>query len=195
MTGTLNRGLLCAAALAATAITAGCSKIEDENPETVTIEDGNRTLAVTLSDAGNLGTLSGAISSANLSSVFDGQGSYTLLAPKDAAFEKLGEQGDALMKEEQQPLLVAVLRDHILPGHLTPEAIEKAIADQAGPVSVSTLGEGTVTFAKDGDAIVVSNQNGVKAHFAGSAMAATNGVVIPLDAVLLPPQEPVSAAQ
>lgn len=194
MNHSLKRGLLCALAASALPLASACSKIEEgdggQNADAVAAEENiDPTLAVTLSDAGNLGTLSEAIEGAGLSSVFDGHGSYTLLAPNDAAFEKLGEQGDALMQDEQQALLVGVLRDHILPGHLTPEAIEKAIAAQEGPVTVSTLGEGNVTFAKEGDAIVVSNTGEATARFAGDAMAAANGVVIPLDTVLLPAEK------
>lgn len=194
MNHSLKRGLLFALAAATLPLASACNKAEDESPETTTAGDVDRTVAVALSDADGLTTFESAINSAKLSSVFDGQGSYTLLAPNDAAFEKLGEQGNALMQEDQRALLIAVLRDHILPGHLTPEAIEKAIADHGGPVTVSTLGDGTVTFTQQGDTIVVSNDGQARARFASNAMAATNGVVIPLDAVLLPPKPKETAS-
>ena len=39
---------------------------------------------------------------------------------------------------------------HILPGHVTPELIAEAIKTKGGPVDMTTLGDGKVTFADDG---------------------------------------------
>lgn len=145
-----------------------------------------QTLATVLAGTDDLDTFSQAINRAELSGIFDGQGSYTLLAPDDEAFAKLGDKGAALMKDDQRAVLVALLRDHILPGHLTPDAIEKAIADNGGPVTISTLGEEQIKFAKEGDDLTATNEAGVKAQFDDDAKTAANGVIIPIDTVLLP---------
>ena len=145
-----------------------------------------QTLATVLAGTDDLDTFSQAITHAELSGIFDGQGSYTLLAPDDEAFAKLGDKGAALMKDDQRAVLVALLRDHILPGHLTPDAIEKAIADNGGPVTISTLGEEQIKFAKEGDDLTATNEAGVKAQFDDDAKTAANGVIIPIDTVLLP---------
>ena len=143
-------------------------------------------MAASLGELPDMALLNGAISSAELGSVFDGPGSYTLLAPNDKAFEALGERGKVLLQEEQRPVLVGLLREHILPGHLTPENIAKAIDDRGDDVTMTTLGGGEVTFSKNGDDVTVSNGNGSSASFASSATAATNGVIIPIDTVLVP---------
>ena len=145
-----------------------------------------QTLATVLAGTDDLDTFSQAINRAELSGIFDGQGSYTLLAPDDEAFAKLGDKSAALMKDDQRAVLVALLRDHILPGHLTPDAIEKAIADNGGPVTISTLGEEQIKFAKEGDDLTATNEAGVKAQFDDDAKTAANGVIIPIDTVLLP---------
>lgn len=143
---------------------------------------------------GDLGTFKQAIETAQLGSLFEGPASYTVLAPTDDAFAALGDQGNALLQPDQRALLVAVLRYHLLPGHLDTAAIEKALAAKNGPVTMTTLGEGTVTFAKDGDGIVVTGSDGGKARLVTSATQASNGVVLPIDSVLLP-KESASIAQ
>ncbi len=192
MTRKLARPLMAALIAAALPLASACSKVEEGEDATSASgkqSEVSQTLAASLNDIDGLASVNQAIATAELGTVFDGPGSYTLLAPNDAAFEKLGDQGNAMLEEDQRPLLVAVLRDHILPGHLTPESIGKAIDDKGGPVTVTTLGGGNVTFSKEGDALTVANETGSVAPFAATATAATNGVIIPIGAVLMPPKE------
>ena len=176
-------------ALAASSLLAlpACSgEPEAANGEAPTQTDGTSTLASALGNIPELQTVSGAIVTAQLNTVFDGVGSYTLLAPNDDAFAALGPEGEALMSEEQKPILVGVLRDHILPGYLQPEDIEKAIDAQGGAVTMTTLGGSEVSFERNGETITVTRDNGASASFVGTAVAASNGVVIPIGAVLTP---------
>lgn len=177
-----------ALALACVSLTAACGGVEDEDPTTLTQEDGSITLAAALSADDSLSVALGALEQSALSDVLESRASYTLLAPNDAAFEALGETGQALLEDEgQRPILVGLLRSHMLPGHLTPEAIGEAIERNGGPVTMTTLGDTEVTFSRDGEAIAVSAGGSEGASFAGAAVATSNGVVIPIDTVLLPP--------
>lgn len=191
MKSTFSKPLMLAAAISGLALLPACSS-ESEEPAGAasTQEEGTRTMAASLNELPDMAALNGAISSAELGSIFDGPGSYTLLAPNDSAFEALGDRGQVLMEEEQRPILVGLLREHILPGHLTPENIAKAIEDKGGDVTMTTLGGGDVTFSMDGDAVTVSNGDGSSARFASTATAATNGVIIPVDTVLVPKEAP-----
>lgn len=182
-----NRGSLTALAIALAL--AGCDQTGASPTAQATQTEASQTLAGALNEVEGMDSLSKAISTAELGTVFDGPGSYTVLAPTDAAFTALGEQGEVLFTEEQRPLLVALVREHVLPGHLTPENIAKAIADKDGPVTMTTLGGGSVTFSKDGETISVANDGGAKAVLEVPATAATNGVIIPVAGVLLPPKE------
>lgn len=168
-----------------------CSKVEDGETASEG-ENVDRTLAAAISQSSELSTVSDSLSEAGLAGVFDGPGSYTVLAPQDDAFAKLGDGAKELTAAENKALLVAVLRDHILPGHVTPDAIRQAVEDKGGPVSMRTLGEGTVTFSADGDAIAVTGDQGMKARLDGEALLASNGVVIPVDGLLKAPR-PVAA--
>ena len=185
---TYSKPFVLAAVAASLAILPACSVAEDDaaTDPTATEDQSQKTVASALGDMSDMASLNAAISAAELGSIFDGPSSYTVLAPNDQAFEALGESRDGLLDEAQRPLLAGILRNHMLPGHLTPEDIGSAIDGQDGDVTMTTLGDGTVTFARDGDAITVTNATGSVARLASSATAATNGVVIPLDAVLVP---------
>ncbi|QPC99364.1 fasciclin domain-containing protein [Qipengyuania soli] len=181
---------IAAIALASLPLLGACSEAKDDATATAsTKDDGTLTLAAAITGEEGMSKLRDALTKSELSGLLEGPGSYTVLAPTDTAFDALGEDGEALFADDQKPMLIALLRDHMVPGHLTPEAIDKAIVDKGGPVTMTTLGEGQVTFAKEGDAITVSMPGGAKAKFAGTAVAANNGVIIPLDAVLLPKKE------
>ena len=180
---------LAALALASLPLVSACSDAgSDENPEVGTKDDGTTTLAAALGNNDNLRIVRDAMEESELSGVLDGPASYTLLAPNDDALDKMGKSGEALLDDEQRPLLVALIRDHLLPGHLTPEAIGEAIDRKGGPVTMTTLGNTEVTFSKSGSTMNVSLADGGEANFSGAATATNNGVVIPIDAVLLPPK-------
>ena len=180
---------LAALAILSTPLLTACGGAEDEAPETATVDDGTITLGTALADQDELATLQDAMSESELAGLLDGPASYTLLAPTNAAFEALGEQGTALLSEESNAVLLGVLRDHILPGHITPEQIEDAIASKGGPVIMTTYGGATATFSQGDGGIDVTLGEGTPARITGPSVAANNGVVIPVDAVLMPPEE------
>ena len=173
------------AAIAVLVPLGACSKKEGAAATATTSTDaGNRTLAAAIGSAPGLTTVSNALTEAGLGDVFDGAGSYTVLAPDDDAFAKLGDAGKSLTDPAHRAELVALLRGHILPGHLTPEAIRKAIADKKGPVTMRTLGDGMVTFSADGDTLFATGADGAKAKIDGAPLIASNGVVLPLDGLV-----------
>ena len=172
----------CALAAAALALN-GCAR--DDAAEDAKAEASNETLAALITEADGLSTVAGVIGDAGLAHVFDGAASYTLLAPQDSAFETLGEAGEELRSTEERPAMVAILRDHIVPGYLTPQDIAKAVeADDDGSVEMRTMGGHVVNFTGEGDAITVTAEDGATARFAGEALLGSNGVAIPLDGVL-----------
>jgi uncharacterized surface protein with fasciclin (FAS1) repeats len=160
----------------------GCSS---ETADSEPAEVSNETLATMVAADDGLSTVSGVLGDAGLAQVFDGVAAYTLFAPQDAAFDALDEAGDDLRTPEQRAAMVAILRDHIVPGYLTPEDIRNAI-EQAddGSVEMRTMGDHTLTFTRSNDTITVTSEDGASAEFAGEALRASNGVAIPLDGVL-----------
>ncbi len=174
------------AALAALSLFAlgACNSAEESQSDEPELTGASDTLAGAISADSSLSTVSDALGETGLAQVFDGAGSYTLLAPNDAAFDALGEVGDDLRDPAQKAVLAAILRDHVLPGYMTPKDIASAIDAKGGSVDVKTMGNHTLTFSKSGDTITVTGEDGSHAEIAGEAVTASNGVAIPLNAVL-----------
>lgn len=167
---------------------AGCSQEgQGDKPAAATSEPANGTVAATAAGLADHRKLAAALTDTQLAPVLDGKGIYTLLAPDDDAFTALGSKGEALTGQDRRPLMIAVLRAHLLPGQVTPEAVEQAIARKKGPVEMRTMAGGTVRFAKSDKGIEVSNGSST-AMLAAGARTASNGAVLPIDAVLLPAQ-------
>ena len=167
--------------LAGALLLAACA---GESAEETPAEPSPETLAALVSQADDLSVVSATLEDAGLSQVFDGVAPYTLLAPSDAAFESLGAAGETLRSAEQRPALVAVLREHIVPGYLTPQDIAKAVeADADGKVAMKTMAGHTLTFTSVDDTITATGEDGATLRFAGDALLAENGVAIPVDAL------------
>lgn len=125
---------------------------------------------------------------AGIDATLAGPGPYTVLIPDDAAFEKLpAGTYDTWLKPESRVELSRVLTYHILPGTVLAADIGKAI-DQASDkkAPLATMGGGTLTAARDGDKIVLTDGAGNKATLAQADETRSNGVVHRIDTVLMP---------
>ena len=146
---------------------------------------GDTTIAQGLgSDAGKFAQ---AAKAAGLDTTLAGPGPYTVLVPVDGAFDKLPAGAlDTLMKPESRPQLTKVLTNHILAGAVLAEDIAKAIETGGGKTQLMTVGGGTLTAAKDGNAIVITDSAGGRAVVTASDSKHSNGVVHKIDGVLMP---------
>lgn len=161
----------------------GSGSEEGSAAPAATAADG--TLAGALSGASGLTVVATALKSTGLANVFDGAAPYTILAPDDDAFGALGTAGTDLRQPENSAAMAAILRDHILPGYLTVADIDAALKASGGkPVTMKTMGDTEVSFSREDDAMIVSTPDGARAKIDGAGLSASNGVVIPLDAVL-----------
>lgn len=180
-----KRGAFLGAIAPLTLVLAACSGDADTStdPNAATQEDMARTLATMLAGDEELSAMSTALSRTGISTMLDGPSSYTLLAPTNAAFEAVSA-GELLNDEAQMPVVAGLLREHIIPGALTPESIRDAVEDKGGPVTMRTLGSGTVTFSLDSDGISILGSDGSEAKLASGAVVGNNGVLFPIDGVL-----------
>lgn len=169
---------------------AACSGGE-ESAETTQEEDAEiaANLDAVLATEDDLSAAREALQATGLHTLFKAPGaSYTMLAPTDSALAALG--GD---DAPPPPVIAALLREHILPGHLDSGAILDAIEANGGPVTMSTVGNGTVRFERDGDTLKVNHSEGAgEARMVAAAGAAENGVVLKLDQLLVAPPSPAS---
>ena len=125
--------------------------------------------------AGNFTTLVAAVTAAGLVDTLKGEGPFTVFAPTDAAFAALpaGTVED-LLKPENKDKLVAILTYHVVPGKVMS-------TDLTEGMKAATVNGAEVTITLDGGAKV----NG--AAISTADIAATNGVIHVIDAVILPP--------
>lgn len=145
---------------------------------------GDKTLATGLGDSPKFAA---AIKAAGLEGALAGPTPYTVLAPSDAAFAQLpAGTADTLVKPEGRKQLTAVLTHHILPGTMLAADIAKAIDAGGGTTQIATLGGGTLTATRNGDAIVLADAAGTKATVTRADGARSNGVIHQVDAVLMP---------
>ncbi|HET9639201.1 MAG TPA: fasciclin domain-containing protein [Allosphingosinicella sp.] len=130
-------------------------------------------------------TLANAVQAAGLAETLSGAQPYTLFAPTEAAFQKLpAGAADGLLAPEAKGQLVTLLTGHIVPGMVTAADLGKAIERGKGKAQLATVGGGTLTFGRDGDAIVVTDGAGGQARVTGAERLASNGVVHDVDGVL-----------
>ena len=126
---------------------------------------------------GRFKTLTAALQAAQLDTTLQGPGPFTVFAPTDEAFAKLGAAAvNDLLADKAK--LQYVLLYHVLSG--------KAVNSQVA----STLSEATMA---NGAAVAISAMNGVlrinNATVIIKDIQAANGVIHVLDSVLLPPQD------
>jgi uncharacterized surface protein with fasciclin (FAS1) repeats len=157
---TSRRALLVAALLSALA---GCATVT--TPVSV-----SQTIATTP----ELSTLNGLLASSGLAETLQGSGPFTVFAPNNDAFKAVpAKTMDTLSKDPSA--LKGVLNFHVLPG--------KTLAADVKNSKVKTIGGQELELSKAGEFVTV----GESAIVTRADIAATNGVVHVIDAVLLPP--------
>jgi uncharacterized surface protein with fasciclin (FAS1) repeats len=122
--------------------------------------------------AGNFTTLVACIKTAGLTDKLTGKDPFTIFAPTDEAFKKLPSGAlEALLKDSAK--LKAVLSYHVVTGHVWAKDIKSGdmMTLQGTPLTASVSTSGV-------------HVNG--AHVKKADIAATNGVLHAIDAVIMP---------
>ena len=125
--------------------------------------------------AGNFTTLVAAVQAACLVETLKGAGPFTVFAPTDAAFAALpaGTVED-LLKPENKDKLIAILTYHVV----------------SGKVMSTDLTEGMMAKTVQGGDLTITLEGGAKVNgiaVSAADIAASNGVIHVVDAVILPP--------
>jgi uncharacterized surface protein with fasciclin (FAS1) repeats len=143
------------------------------NPSAVRAQ-GNDVIQVAVA-AGSFKTLAKALEAADLVSTLKGAGPFTVFAPTDEAFAKLpaGTLND-LLKPENKEKLRRVLTYHVVAGRV-------AAADAMKVQSAKAVSGDTLPVRAQGGVLRVDEARVVK-----SDIAASNGIIHVIDAVMLP---------
>ena len=163
-----NRLSFAALFLAMGIITAGCDSSDPEDEVTLNIVE-------TATDSG-FNTLVAAVEAADLVSVLEGDGPFTVFAPTDAAFANLPAGTlDNLLLPENQTQLASVLTYHVVSGRVT--------ADDVVNLTTATTVQGEELAITVVEGVVYLN--GVEVS--QTDVEATNGIIHVINGVLLPP--------
>ena len=177
----LRRSAIAAVALAAALTLSACGSDDmDTAAESQTEQGTLGTIVDVAVGAGNFGTLVAAVTAADLVETLSGEGPFTVFAPTDEAFAALPAGVlDALLLPENKAVLAQILTYHVVSGKvMAADVTDSDVATVEGQtVKLSTMGGVTVNGAKVIQADV----------------AADNGVIHAIDAVILPPGVDVAA--
>lgn len=151
-----------------------------------TAEPSSRTLAAELKGARDLGTLRAVLANSGLEKVLEGVGPYTVFAPINGAF---ADAEDVDFRDEgEKAQAAAFLRSHMVPGAVTRTDVLAAIGRaEDGQVELRTLDNGLITMTREGEAVVATLADGARAVLTEDEILASNGVIQPVDGVLLKP--------
>ena len=164
-----------AVAIAAALTLAACGSDDDASEDTIAEEvvaDGD--IVAVASGNPDFSTLVAALSAAGLVETLQGEGPFTVFAPTDAAFAALPEGLlEKLLLPENIAALTAILTYHVVPGMVMSTDVT------AG--DVATVEGSTIAITTDMGVMV----NG--ANVVAVDVAASNGVIHVIDAVIVPP--------
>ena len=130
-----------------------------------------------LTNSGICNTLVSSVQAAGLVDVLKGEGPFTVFAPTDEAHAALPEGTvESLLLPENLELLASILLYHVVPGAVT-------AADVVGLESAATVHGASISIGVSDSGVTVDYANVIQTD-----VAASNGVVHFIDAVILPPE-------
>ena len=132
-------------------------------------------------------TLVAAVKAADLVTTLKSTGPFTVFAPTNDAFAKLpAGTVDNLLKPENKAVLAGILTYHVVAGNLDAKAVLAAIKKGGGTAVLTTVAGGKLTASVAKGKVVLTDEKGGKATVTATDLAATNGIIHVIDAVLLP---------
>ena len=133
-------------------------------------EEGN--VVDTLNQESNFVNLRAELEEAGLTETLKAEKFTTILAPTDAAFEALSDE--IFTKFSQPDNRIKVLQYHLILGEVTKEDVDRG--------EIKTLEGNFIAISKNHGVVTVNDANAKH-----PSILASNGVIIEIDKVLLPP--------
>ncbi|MGB3655208.1 MAG: fasciclin domain-containing protein [Rivularia sp. (in: cyanobacteria)] len=144
-------------------------------PSTTEGTASSQTIVETAIANGSFNTLVAAVKAADLVDTLNGPGPYTVFAPTDEAFAALPAGVlDKLLLPKNKAVLTKILTYHVVAGNVPASAVK------TGPVP--SVEGANLNLTADAGNVTVNDAKVVQAD-----VAASNGVIHVIDAVLLPP--------
>ena len=150
---------------------------------TTTVKAGGSTgkdLAISAAKSANHTILFRALRVSGLTEQASGKGPYTVFAPTNEAFEKLPAGTlEELLKPAAKAKLTKLLAYHVVKGKITADQLQDG-------QKLKTVTGGTLTVAKQGDTVTITDGAGNTATVNQADVEATNGIIHSIDTVLMP---------
>lgn len=134
-----------------------------------------------------LHTLMAALEATDLLAALEDKGAFTVFAPSDAAFSKMGEaEIRQLLKPENKQLLRSLMAYHIVAGKFTAARILRALCEGEGAATFTTVQGEELLASMEGTDIVLTDCSGNQARIISADTARRNMVFHRIDKVVLP---------
>lgn len=173
-------GLVGVAAIAGLAFAAAPAGGEKKADAPAAKAGEKKTILATAEAAGSFKTLGAAIKAAGLEDALNGAGPFTVFAPTDAAFEKLGKEKIAeLLKPENKEKLASILKFHVIAGSVKAGDVVKM------KESSKTLQGTAFQISVKDKTVMIGNDKGM-ATVTKTDIEASNGVIHVIDSVIIP---------
>ncbi|WP_168797455.1 fasciclin domain-containing protein [Neolewinella litorea] len=168
--------------------------MSDESDMTESTEMSDKTIVELAVETQDLSTLVAAVQAAGLAEALGAEGTLTVFAPTNAAFEQLPAGVlDALLKPENKEALVNILKYHVASTQLASTDIVAGI-EEAGDTGLSaTTMNGDFTVRSEDGNVMIEDAMGNMATVQQADIMASNGVVHLIDRVLVPSNVDVMA--
>ena len=132
-------------------------------------------------------TLVAAVKAADLVTILQSEGPFTVFAPTNAAFDKLPKGTvESLLMTENKEKLQSVLTYHVLAGKFSSQDLLKAIKKGKGKAELKTVQGNVLKFMLSGDSIKIIDTNGNMSTVTIADVNQSNGVIHVIDTVVLP---------
>jgi uncharacterized surface protein with fasciclin (FAS1) repeats len=132
-------------------------------------------------------TLVAAVKAADLVATLQSAGPFTVFAPTNAAFAKLpAGTVEYLLKAENKATLAKILTYHVIAGSFNATAVVKAIKDGGGSVTLKTVSGGNLVASIKEGKVILTDEKGAISTVVATDLAANNGLIHVVDAVVLP---------
>lgn len=180
---TLFGRLLCGGAAVLTLCGPALAQETPETPERPAVTQQPTHIAAIAGQTRQLAKFNQLLEASGLAATLSEEGPFTVLAPSNEAFKKLGkEQFDELLLPASKERLVNILKHHVIKGRTSG-------AELGGMETLKPMFGRPLVVAHVEETLTVDGAKVVKPD-----LAASNGVLHVIDTVLLPPADTEPAA-
>ena len=161
-------------------------EMKSDQKEEMASEEKQATIAELAMETESLSTLVKALKTAELATMFNEPGDYTVFAPTNEAFANLPEGTlESLLKPENQETLQNVLKYHVVGSEIMAGDLLEKLKSNDGSFTFSTVAGAEMTAMLKDEKVMLKDGAGNMAEVVKTDVDASNGVVHVINAVVM----------